>query len=117
LKNLGVKKYSQEITEQIKFFAPDTDDYAGSLAASKALDACAILHQSYLFFDEPKTEIWKTLIELYLNVPEMLAEETGDDTIFKQELEILEKWLKECKCNQAFTAATIYEATHNFLEM
>ena len=104
LKALGTKNYSREITEEIKAFAPDTDDYAGSLAASKAVDACAILHQAYLFFDAPKSEIWKTVIELYLNVPEMIAEETGDETIFREELEILEKWVTQCISNQDFTA-------------
>lgn len=94
LERLGKETYSEKITEEIKAIAPDMDDFARDLGATKALDACVILNQTFLFFADPKPEIWETIIELYLNVPEMIAQETQNEAFFKQEKAILEKWIE-----------------------
>lgn len=97
---LGKTIFSEEITKKITEFAPDMDDFAGNLAASMALDACAILNQTFMFFDKAKIEYLANILELCLNVPEMYAQESQNESFFAEELTILKQWIEDCEKNE-----------------
>jgi len=76
--------HKENIEESLKKIAPDMDDFAGDLEATAALDACAILNQAFLFFENRSPRHLKNILEHYLNVPEIMTQETNDKQFFEE---------------------------------